>query len=135
MKKVTLYVRGEFLGNVVRIEAKECEIKIGKFAQYPSAVWVNFKRARERNTRCFVQSYAPSLVVLEGWGHPEPGSAWIEGRATESGCVVSESKYSSCDPRWASDFDAFLAAYLAESGATVVADYRGFDTYKNGVAA
>ena len=74
--------------------------------------------------RGFVQAYGPSLVVLEGWGHLNPDGMWVEERVMGD-VTTSESRYSSCDPRWQSDFDSKLEAYLADKPATVVLhDFR-----------
>lgn len=127
--KVTMYVKGEFLGNVVKIEAKEAEIEIKPFAQYTKAVHVTFKKPRQKKARCLVQSYSPSLLVLEGWGHPDPASPWTPPVERENGVTVRESKYSSCDERWQSDFNGTMAEYLEKNGATVVADFRAHNSH------
>jgi len=41
-----------------------------------------------------------------------------------NGVTVERGRYMSADPRWRSDFDAKLAAYMETSGAKVAADYR-----------
>lgn len=119
-----MYVKGEFLGNIIKIEATEATIEIKPYAQYPNAVHVTFRKPRQRKDRGFVQSYRPSLLVLDGWGHPDPASPW---KPISEGC--SESKYMSCDERWQSDFDAAIEAYIETTGTLVLADFRNHDSY------
>jgi hypothetical protein len=125
--KVTMYLMGGL--GMVKVEAKECEVRVAPCAQYSRALHVTFKAPRQRNARGTVLTYKPTLLVLEGWGHPDPDSAFGEEQAADSGCVVSRSRYSSCDPRWASDFDAKIGAYIERTGAKVAADYRGHDAH------
>ena len=123
-RKVTMYVRGEFMGNYKRIECKAYAVSVGKYAQYNAAVHAYFQQPRQRLVRGFVQHFRPSLVVLDGWGHVEPPSMWGKSR-TENGMTVTEARYSACDDRWDSDFSATLDAYIASSGANVLHDFRG----------
>ena len=128
--KATIYTRSEMLGNIVKIEVNEVTHERKKFAQYASAVHVTFRKPRQRLMRGMTHGYRPSVLILEGWGHPNAQSDFHNERDTEGGCVVSESRYSSCDPRWQGDFDTMIDAYIATSGARVVADYRGVNTYE-----
>ena len=112
-RKVTMYVRSELGMGIRKIEAKTATVDVRPYAQYARGIFVTFRRARERRDRSFVQAYGPSLVILEGWGHPDPDGMFLPGEATgEPGVTVSRGRYSACDPRWQSDFDARLDAYL-----------------------
>jgi hypothetical protein len=121
--KATLYTRNGF-GAITRIEVKQASIEIRQYAQYNHAVECRFRKPRQRVDRGFVQTFQPDLLVLDGWGHPAPGAAF-ESVSESADCSVSRARYSACDPRWARDFNAQIDAYLARSGARVVADYRG----------
>lgn len=127
-EKVTIYKRGAF--GISKIEAKRLYIKLAPWAQYRSAVQVSFLEKGKRKEHGFVDSHNPSTLVLAGWGHIDPDSSFLpeEPGATPE-IVVSKGRYGACDPRWQSDFDAKIAAYLEASGARVIADYRGHDTY------
>ena len=128
--KATLYRRGEFLGAIHKIEVRAISVTREKYAQYESAVRVEYIEPRQKRARTFVDSYKPSVLVLDGWGHPDPDSAFGPEEQTAPGVTLSKSRYSSCDPRWQSDFDAKIDAYIAEKGAKVIADMRGVNTHE-----
>lgn len=123
--KVTIYHRG-MLG-YRKVEAKQAEINVIRYAQYPRAVEITFRKPRQRNDRGFVETYRPSVVVLEGWGHFSPADAFTAPE-DRGAVIVSQARHSSCSPAWDDEFSAALAAYLERSGAKVVADFRGFNT-------
>lgn len=134
-KKATLYVQTEgiCLGNILKIEVREIQVLRREWAQYPSAVEYRYKKPRQRAWRGSVASYKPYLVVLEGWGHPDPDSPWVTVKDTPD-VTVEESRYSSCSDGWGNDFDKKLAAYLeANPSVKVLGDYRhttGCNTYE-----
>jgi hypothetical protein len=111
---------------IIKCEGKLVDHGTQKYAQYDAAPFVNFIPKGKRNVRGFVQAeYKPSLLILAGHGHPEPDSMFGVETPNEAGTAfTSRSRYMSCDPRWQSDFDARIDAYLARTGAEVVADYR-----------
>lgn len=124
--KCTLYFAG--LMGVAKMEAREASTEVRPFAQYARGVFCKFKRARERNPRGFVQSFQPSLLILEGWGHPAPDGIFPEETTrTEGGVTTQRGRYSACDPRWRSDFNGQIDAYIAQTGTKVLADFRGHD--------
>ncbi len=122
---VTMYFRSEMGFGMVKIEAKSCTIEVKPHAQYAAGIYVEFIPKGKRKARCFVQAYSPSLVVLDGWGHPDPESPWEPVVERGNGVSVQVGRYSACDPRWQGDFDAKLSAYLEASGATMLHDFRG----------
>lgn len=130
-EKATLYYQGTF-GSITKLEVREVQVTRRRFAQYPSAVICSFLAPRKRKWQSYTASYQPYLVVLEGWGHFEPGSPW-KNTTVGDGVITQEGRYSCCDERWGTDFDAELAAYLeANPQAKVLGDYRhttGCNTY------
>lgn len=120
LNRGTLYVRSEFLGNYVAIEAKDIEVAFRPYAQYASAIEVRFTPKGARKPRGFIQDYSPSLVVLDGWGHFSPASAY-DGTSTSRHLCHSEG--------WSKDFAGELAAYLERSGAKIAADFRGHNPH------
>ena len=68
-RKVTLYFKGEFLGNIIKYEVYLIDYGTQKYAQYDSAPYVSFMKPRGRTVLGMQQSYKPSLIILEGWGH------------------------------------------------------------------
>lgn len=121
---VTIYARSELGMGVRKTEARSFGYLVGPYAQYPSAVAFHFIGKGQRKVRGTVQTSGPSLLVLEGHGHPDPDKGFIELPSSTPEVSASRSRYMSCDPRWQSDFDAMIGAYLASSGAKVVCDFR-----------
>jgi hypothetical protein len=119
--KFTLYIRSEFMGNYKRVEVRAVRGRLRKYAQYSSALEVSFLSPRERNERGVVQT-KPSLVVVRGWGHPEP-LTWKSG--VEDG--LQETAHTAFSPEWDNDFAEMLRASIEESD--IVADYRGHNPY------
>ena len=123
--KATLYLTGEFFSNIVKVEVREVAVVRKPWAQFSGAVVAIFKKPRQQRERKYVGSYKPYLVVLEGWGHPDPDDPyeWSVSEATEM--LVGKSKYLSCSDGYANDFDSKLDAYLAgHPEAKVLGDYR-----------
>jgi hypothetical protein len=74
----------------------------------------------------------PEVVVLLGWGHPDPpGNYAVNVTAPVSGAVsfVSDqgTRHAGCSPEWREEFDRFLAAYLAESRNELWIDLREYE--------
>lgn len=133
-QKVTIYRKSEFGLGYHKIECRKFGFERRQWAQYLNAIEIAYVGKGKRKARWFVESSYPSCVVLEGHGHPDAPSPWTSPVETETGCVVRSGKYSSCDPRWAEDFDTMINTYIAESGTKVVLDTRGNDPYKRQVA-
>lgn len=128
-QKVTIYTNSMF--GMRKAEGKLVDHGTRQWAQYANAPFVHFLPPRARRVREVSGDYKPYILVLAGWGHPDLTN-WKPAYRSESGCVVREGKYSMCDPRWNTDADAKLDAYIAESGSAVVADYRhtkGFSSH------
>jgi hypothetical protein len=124
-RKVTLYLTDEnwFFGNVNKIEATAYGVRTGKYAQYTEAVFILFVPKGKRNSRGLVQASHPNVLILDGWGHPDPDPMMVKGEMPGT----QESKYTGWDPRWESDFDARINPYIKESGVQVLADHRKAD--------
>lgn len=123
-KKATVYYKGEWGPGINRLEVREICVTRRPWAQYPSAVICNFLQPRKRKWQNLTGSYEPYIVVLEGWGHPEPGSPWTNTQVGD-GVITQQSRYSCHDERWGTDFDRELAAYLeANPKVKVLGDYR-----------
>jgi len=111
----TVYVSGMF--GYTAHEAKNVTVEEAKYAQYASAQHVHFVPKGKRKARGFTHAGINSrFIVVEGHGHPAM-RGWLDAR--EDGSNVS--RYGSCDPRWESDFNAWLAS----TGMVVAFDGRG----------
>lgn len=126
--KATIYYRGELMGNIHRLEVRSFGVSVGPYAQYSAAVEARFVKKGGRSVLGFVQSFQPSLVILEGWGHPEPAGIWDKTEERD-GVKVTCGRHSSCSPEWANEFDALLAAHVSATGAKILHDFRGHDPY------
>ena len=131
--KATLYFANELFGNVAKVEVRNVEVIRKRWAQYAGAAVATFRQPRQRKDRQYVGNYKAYLVVLEGWGHPNPDGLCGEYKETDSGALVAHSRYSSCSDGYANDFDLRLQAYLvANPEAKVLGDYRhtqGFNAH------
>ena len=116
--KATLYLRNFILG-YTKIEVREVRHWLGKHAQYEKAVHAEFIEKRKRKRVGIVETYQPSLVILDGWGHPALPSPFDS--AGHNRHVASDAK------AWQKEFNEFLSQYLQESPVKVLADYRGHD--------
>lgn len=118
-----MYVRSEFGMGVKRIEATLHDVGVRQYAQYERGVYARFTPKRKRKERHLVQAYGPSLVILEGWGHPEPDGMFLPAEPSKvnpEDVMVSRGRYSACDPRWQSDIftnstDPTVAATLIDA--------------------
>ena len=117
--KVTLYSSGMF--GFRKQEVRDLTIEVGPYAQYAVALHVRYTPKGARTARGFVaysydsQTVSPAFVIVEGHGRPN-----VVGALDEQGDGSSVSRYSSCDPRWSTDF----AAWLAASGMVVAFEAR-----------
>ncbi len=122
----TIYRRSEFMGNIVRIEARSAEVECVQYAQYADAIEVRFVRKGARKLCGWVETDSPFLLILDGHGHPDPAGIHEGGSVAKlfGGVTMTGSKYSSHDAGWARDFEALIAPHI-EAGAVVLADFRG----------
>ena len=122
-KKATLYHSTGF-GNVAKVEVREVEVVRRPYAQDEGAVFATYLRPRKRKLEQYTGSYKPYLVVLEGWGHPEPADMF-NWSISESGALVGTGRHSACSGGYENEFDAQLASYLETNPKVeVLGDYR-----------
>lgn len=132
-RKATIYMRGEFMDNIHKVEVTQLAILIGKYAQYDGAIGVYFVPRGKRNIRLKIETSNPTyLLVLDGWGHPDPSSPYVTTQKTP-GAIVSTGRYFAHDPRFKTDFDRSIGPYLHR--AHVLADLRGSNPYVRATGA
>lgn len=117
MKKATIYTSSQFMGNIIKIECTIKDFGFRKYAQYDKAAFVRYVPKGKRNEQGFTQGYRPYIIVLEGHGHPDPESMYIN-----LGGGISQSKYTSFDENYKTDFDAVINPILGQK--TVLFDVR-----------
>lgn len=112
-QKATIYQLGAF--GASRFEAAEFEI-----IDRGTTLTGRFRGPRKRSWSGLGVEREPSIVVLDGWGHPEHP---IFDRSPDG---KSEStRFATFDPAWRDDFNRFFGGYLeANPGVKVLADYR-----------
>lgn len=121
--KVTIYVSGEFFGNIRKVEARLHQVGTRRYAQYEAAPTAIFTPKGARKPRQITQGYAPYMLILRGWDHPDPPSIWDEPKQ-DGPVTVQRSKHSACSDGWIKDFESALGEVKPED---VVADFRGVD--------
>lgn len=80
----------------------------------------------KRLWRSFTQGHDPNVVVLEGHVDLKLPGMWT-AHQTADVVETSQSRHSGFSSSW----DAEFAEALIASGAKVLADYRGHNTYRN----
>ena len=115
-KKVTIYRQREMGMGYNRIEATSFFHQLIPYAQYPQAHQVIFTPKGARKPREYMDTYRPTTIVIEGWGHPEP-----EG--IMAGAVGGHSRLS-MDPTWNKNFNRMIDSYIKEKKAKVIIDVR-----------
>jgi hypothetical protein len=114
------------MGHIV-IHVRDLTVEVKPYAQYRNAIKCTFVPKGKRNRRGMWQTYAPSLVVLDG--HVEIAKSEMFGAAetTSSGVTIQRGRASGFDPMWEREADDAVSAAVSK-GARIVADYRGFKT-------
>ena len=134
-QNATIYFSGEMFGIYHRVQVRAFYVETGPWAQYTNAVSVFFIAKSQRTVKGLTQSYKPSLLILDGWGHPKPDDMFgPETVDPVTGTGTKRSKYSAFDPGWKNDFDAMIDAHIA-GGARVLHDFRKHNSMAPAAAA
>lgn len=83
------------------VQARDVEIRTGRYAQYESAVFVSFTPKGARAKRTLVGTYQPSLIVLAGWEPLAMPDTHGPAEDVGTGVSVQRGRALSCDPMWA----------------------------------
>ena len=126
-EKATLYFAD--LWGYDRVEACNLTWRFEKYAQFPNAARVEYTVRGKRKRQATMITTVP-LVVLDGWGHPDPPPKLGPPEPTAGNLTVQTTRRLSCDPEWQNEFDAFLYGYLKGSKARVLLDLRKHDPEK-----
>lgn len=106
--KATMYRKSEFMGNIVKHEITLIEVKDHqKWAQYNNAVKVLCRHKKKRLNYEHTFSYDPYVVIVEGWGKPDPKDMFDVVEQTET-LTIKKSSYASFDTRFMTDFDQIV---------------------------
>ena len=115
-KKATIYKAGDMGFGYRKTEVSSYFHQLRPYAQYPQAHEVLFLPKGARNPRHYYDTYKPSTIILEGWGHPDPA-----GIMTGATGGVSRRSF---DPAWKNEFDNMIDAYVKSKGVKVLLDIR-----------
>lgn len=107
------------------VHCREIVVELAPYAQYSSAVRVKALMKGKRLWRSFTQGYDPNVVILEGHVDLKLPDMWT-GRACDGTVETSQARHSGFSSGWDTEF----ADALKASGAKVLADYRGHNTYR-----
>jgi len=110
--KVTIYYQGDFGMGINKIEARDFEFIRKPYAQYPEALYLYYVRKGCRKRLGFVRTSGEFLLVLDGWGHPEPAETFTNEYTGASGLVCQESRYTSFDESWTTEFMRMITQYM-----------------------
>lgn len=108
-------------GNAQRLEVSSFRAGQVHTQQYESAtLYVEYIPRGARKRREAIQGPHPSLVIIEGWNHPDPPGGWVaDGDSSRRG------RWDVFAPEWRVEFDAFLTEYLrANSNVRILGDFR-----------
>jgi hypothetical protein len=120
-EKSTLYLAD--LWGYDRIEASDVTWRFEKYAQFPKAARVEYTVRGKRKRQTAMITTVP-LVVLDGWGHPQPPPKFGPPERVAGQTTAQTTRRLSCDPEWQNEFDAFLHGYLEGSKTRVLLDLR-----------
>jgi hypothetical protein len=123
-EKATLYLAD--LWGYDRIEASDVTWRFEKYAQFPNAVRVEYTVRGKSNRQTAMITTIP-LIVLDGWGHPEPPPKFGPPERVTGEATTETTRRLSCDPEWQNEFNAFLYGYLEGSKTRVLLDLRKHD--------
>ncbi len=95
-RKVTIYRKSEFMGNVVKTEARLFEYGTTEYAQYRDAPFLVYVQKGKRTKKRWVGTSRPYALVVAGWNQPDPDSLFGEMRATGQAGVTAASGRHRC---------------------------------------
>ena len=137
--KATIYTGSEFMGNIIKREVTLSSFSFGEYAQYPNALFITCKPKRKSRVGRFVYTPcggSPDVLVLAGWGLPEPAGMYVEETTTGTGAdqvTTSEGRYRSFDTRWQSDFNEMINKAIKAYGLKIIVDTRGLEQYEKAI--
>ena len=123
--RATLVFQDSLLGGAHQtVHARDVEVHVTPYAQYQAAVLVSFVAKGTRRRACWVGSYRPSLVVLDGWVEPRVPDTYAAPVESAPGVTVQRGRALSHSSQWTHE----AAAAVTACGAKVLGDYRAHDT-------
>lgn len=125
VKNATLCFQGDFGMQYNVVHCRAVVVELAPYAQYKSAVRVKILMKGKRLWRSFTQGHDPNVVILEGHVDLKLPDMWT-ARHNTGAVETSQARHSGFSSGW----DAEFAEALNASGAKVLADYRGHNSYR-----
>ena len=125
LKKATIYRQGPFGGHYRTTEVRWIKVRFVGYAQYDHAIEVTFIPKGKRNSRQFVETYNPTLVIAKGWDlAPAPR---FEKVIESGGAIITMDKSDATmnDPVHNKRFKEWL--WANEYNIPVVANFHSYD--------
>jgi len=111
--RATIYINTMF--GWIRQEARDVSHSVGPYAQYRKGVHVVFTPKGARKPRGFSLGSDPAVVILQGWGHPDPDAR------------EESNFFSMLGTKQQADFASCLERHFRDVSTVILADYRGHD--------
>jgi len=131
-QKVTVYTTGEFMGNIIKTEMRLINYGLESYAQYDNVPFVVGTPKRKRSPRKFFETITPYILIVDGWGNPEPDGIYDGGTVLQDNASVKveRAKYGTSDGFgcYGRDFDILINKCIEDGSVTVIKDYRNFKT-------
>jgi len=126
-QKVTIYFRS--MMGYRKVEARAFAVESGTYAQYSNVKIVKFLEPRKRKARAMRDTGGTNIVILNGWGHPNPDDGFTAPEVTPTGCIVRKSRHACFSPAYDAEFNEFMTDYMAREEVEVILDNRGLNPY------
>ena len=121
--KATLFRSGGMGMMIAKTEIHLVDHGTMKYAQYPAAPFITFKKKRSRKTLRWVEGFQPYAILVEGWDVDlEPDG--LGTPENQGGVIVTQGRYPMFDSRWQTDFDTKFDKAVEAGTIKVIADYR-----------
>lgn len=120
--KATVYEQD--LWGYRKIEVTNIIWSIVPHAQYANAIKIVYTLRDKRKPSVVIATGGNGIVVLDGWGHPDPPPTFAPKDSQQREQGIRETRRHSCDPEWDSEFKAFLDGYIAGAHPSVLLDTR-----------
>jgi hypothetical protein len=117
--KVTIYSQGAF-GAIDKVEGYLAGVRGHGKGSAPGAM-VDYVGKRGRKVRTVWSMYSPFIMVVEGWGHPDPESLYDPATATGGEVTTMRGRRRGTDPGWV---DSFLAGPGKKLKSKIVAIFK-----------
>ena len=131
VSRATLLCRDGLVGGAYKVlHVRDLEIRNEAYAQYERALIATFTVKGSRRRVSLVDTFAPSLIVLDGWIDPSVPDTYGPEQDRGNGVVVKTARGLSLAPMWTTE-----ARAAAQATGKILADYHEHDAGGRSYAA